>query len=361
MAISPLSIYMALAMTQAITTGDTKSEILEALDMTDDEVSGYTRSVYNYSNNTKYNDDNNLVLKELLSNSIWLDNNLDYKSQALGKLANYYGANSYSVDFDGNNKNANEIIRQYVKDNTEDLIDRDFDLGKETVFALINTLYFKDAWHLDLTTLEESKDTYLFTNSDGSQTNEKLLLANYIGGLAVDKDTYRAFFTSTEGNYRISFVVPKEGYDINDIFTADTISYVSSKEFRNEAYSSSIGDHVYNYTRCVFPEFEASFSTTINEAIKALGIESAFKKVNDFTPITDKAACVGNIFHATCFEAKKDGMEGAASTVVGVSTAAAYGDVWTNAYYDFIVNKSFGFAVVDKNDVPVFTGIVNNI
>ena len=194
-AVSPLSIYMALAMTESIASGDTKNEILKALNMTEDEVKAYVKALMYYSNK----EDTNIT--EILANSIWLNSSVEYKNEAIETLANDYVTSSYSADFTNNNAIANDNIRRYVRNNTKGLINRKFDLPTTTTFALINTLYYKDAWASIAGGLSETTEKYDFIDADGNAININLIQGNYSNGKVVEREAYNAFYSETLNNY----------------------------------------------------------------------------------------------------------------------------------------------------------------
>ena len=156
--VSPLSIFMSLAMTSSISDGTTKNEILNTLNMTSDEIKTYVNSLLYYAK-----ENNNDYLNELISNSIWINSNINYKMDALTELANYYGADSYSGEFETNNQQANENIKNYVRKNTKGVINKNFEFGTDTAFAIINSIYYHDCWSTVNTGLDYSSDTYTFT------------------------------------------------------------------------------------------------------------------------------------------------------------------------------------------------------
>ena len=93
--ISPMSVYMALALVVEASSGETRQEILDALGLSYDEVSTFTKELYAFRNR-KYaykNSYGNDVVSayEMLSNSIWLDEGLAYNQTGVNNLvSNYY-------------------------------------------------------------------------------------------------------------------------------------------------------------------------------------------------------------------------------------------------------------------------------
>ena len=195
--VSPVSIYMALAMCVECSNNRTRNELLNALGMTYDEVLKYTKYIYNSLNQSRSVENNLGVEKQMyvsdLSNSIWIDEAIDLKEECLKVLSKEYHLSSYKVPFLKNNKIANSEITKYVKTKTRGLIDSDFNLSKETVFTLINTYYLKDTWNLEGDDSKMTSSKYQFTSYDNEEIFEKFLLRGYYSGKALETTTYTSF------------------------------------------------------------------------------------------------------------------------------------------------------------------------
>ena len=356
--ISPLSIYMALALVTSCSDGNTRQEVLDALGMSYDEVKKYTSTLYKQSNKEYHDDDGGIYLKEKVTNSIWFDDDITYSlnDKGLDELANNYYCYPYEVDFDNNNTVANEAIRQFVKENTKGKIDQDFMFDDETVLLLINTLYLKDVWNFAGLDLPFTKDNYSFKNIEGNVKQSKFLEGYYNSGKVYETNTYRSFYTTTT-RYKISFIVPTDGYDIKDLFTENTINEVS-----NISYQIRSDDSTEMYeTRCLFPEFKADTDINIHGILQSqFNINDLFSPgYCNFNNISNYEMFCKYIRHVAVLDVDKTGIEGAAVTIVASDGTAAPEPIKI-VYDDFVVDKSFGFVISDAG-IPLFTGIINQI
>ena len=85
--ISPLSMYSALAVASACATGNTKEELLNVLQTSDDLLKNEFANLYAASNRIRsYDTDRKIVKKEELTNSLWLDKNVSFKSETLDTI-----------------------------------------------------------------------------------------------------------------------------------------------------------------------------------------------------------------------------------------------------------------------------------
>ena len=75
-------------------------EILDALNMNENELRNFSSFSYRLSNKEKYSsNDNKLILREKLLNSIWINEGFNPKEEALNNLSNYYFVDSYEAQF----------------------------------------------------------------------------------------------------------------------------------------------------------------------------------------------------------------------------------------------------------------------
>ena len=363
-AVAPVSVFMALGMASACADGETKTELLSALGVTAQDLTENYAKLYN-SLHVEHKSTNALGREKItgtlqLSNSIWLDNSLTAKNDALSALANDYYCYAHEVDFDGNNKNANDAIKNFIRKQTKGLIKRDFALDEETIFTLINTLYLKDIWNMYGDDLPFTNVAYDFKNSNGNITNKRLLRSKYITGRAYETESYSAYYTTTYHGYKIKFMLPNDGYSVADIFTEENI-----KTFNAVAdFDAEDEVHLKRYhTRCFLPEYKASFNSDVKEILEQdFGVTSLFDEDNcDFTALTDdKPAYCDGVIHQTSLEVNKRGIEGAAITVIP-GAGAPGPDEYENVYVDFIVDRAFGFILTDSYNTVIFAGVVENI
>lgn len=364
-AISPASVFMALAMTVESSSGETRQEILNALNMSYEELTANIQAYVN-SMNTDFmfrNEHNKLDVRGgiKLSNSIWFQKDISIKEKLIKVLSKLYYSYSFQVDFKKENKKANKLIREFVKMQTNGLIDQDLKLNISTLVVLLNTLYFKDTWNDNGKDLDFTNKEYVFTMEDSMTKSVKLLKGNYFGGKIINEEKYRSFYTKTNSGATLTFVVPNDGYSLSEVFTKETImecvnrAYVTVNEEKLEKY----------YTNCYFPEFSASFNDSIKDILKKdFGINKAFdKKEADFSNTyvsSDEKLYASDVKHITKLNVDRKGMEGAAVTVVtmdGIPTSSA--PIYTDVYDTFVIDRSFGYVL--SYGGPLFTGVVQTV
>ena len=173
-AISPISVYAALALAAECAGGETRDQIVSALNTT------YDALYQNYG----------LLIRSLqrefdtgkltLYNSVWLDARVPFRQSAVNTLSEKYYCYSYSADFAGDNDKANKAIRYHVKKQTNGLIERDFDLSTETLFTLISSLYLKDNWLRGGDDISLTAKNHTFKGANGEKSENSAALTVHL-------------------------------------------------------------------------------------------------------------------------------------------------------------------------------------
>ena len=357
--ISPVSVYMALALATECASGETRDQILNAVGVTYDEVQSFTKYLYACCNMEYKTDEKIPQIRgaEELSNSIWVDNDVALLESGINNLATNYNCDMFSVNF--GSSEADRAIKEYIKEKTHGLIDSNPNLSPETLITLINTFYLKDVWNTDGDDLAFTKTTYDFVNADGSITTTKLLRGYYNNGKVYEGDGYRTFFTRTLCGFKIKFIVPTDGHTIDEVFTAENIYAVDS--ITDYGYRDK-ENMILNHTRVFFPEYEASFDGDLADTLmEEFGIEDLFDVYKcDMSNITDETLVCEGVVHKTYLEVNKRGIEGAAVTYLPNAGDAGPGE-FEEVYHDFVVDRAFGFILTDAYGTVLFSGVINNV
>jgi serpin B len=375
-AVSPLSVFMALAMSADCANGDTRQELLDALGVTIDDLRTMNmRSLCYLMNRTLeepvyYNDASSTdpystspdKAKNFIKcvNSLWVRGDVQVKEDELKELNNAYFSDVMSMDFA--NTDVNELVTSYISSETNGLLKPTFDLDENTAILLMNVLYLRDIWSEFGSDLDLTDQPYDFVNYDRSTLSTQLLKGYYHSGKAVETEKFRKFYNTTNSGLSMTFFVPKDGYTLDDIYTSDVLNdptpYVTVDTTSNPEVNYRF------HTRCFFPEFEASFDDDIKDVIHKMGVNKFFTRGGcDFSNLTDEGVFCSQIRHITKLEVARKGIEGAAVTIVEMAEKASggpYEDEWEDVLEDFIVDRNFAY-VLSMDGVPVFTGVVKTI
>ena len=360
--ISPISIFMVLGMLAECSNGQTREQILSALDLSLEDLQSAYSLLYrlldvDHKEETEAGD--LLVAGKLeFSNSIWLDNDLSTNENCLTSLGDNYYSNAIAVDFGGKNEEANNNIRQFIKKQTHGLIDKEHKFSEETLLAIINTLYLNDLWDYMGDPLQKTAPIS-FTSANGTQKNMQMLKGRYVEGQVYQAESYSGFYTRTSHGYKLKFIVPNEGYTVDQIFTQENLQEFNSVDSFN---AIDVEKRIRYYTRCFFPEYNVSYDEDIKNLLSEyFGITNLFNLGTcDFSGLTEEAVYCNSIKHTTTLNVNELGVEGAAVTVAELAGSAGPDD-YTEVFLDFVVNKAFGFMITDPTGVVVFSGVVNTL
>lgn len=360
--ISPVSVYMALALATECANGETRDEILNAVGVTYDEVKNFTKVLYAISNREYYYtdmmDDRKILAFEQLANSIWVDKNTSIKEDCINNLANNFNCDLFSVNF--KKSESEKAISAYIKEKTHGIIDSDIKMPPETLITLINTFYLKEVWNHDGDDLLFTDIAYDFKNADGSVTNTKLLQGYYFNGNIYEEEGFTSFYTRTEHGFDIKFIVPQDGHNLSEVFTSENIYNINN--LGNYGYVDE-ENKLLHHTRVFFPEYKASFDGNLAEILKNdFGIKKLFNLEEcDFSNVTDDCLACNGVIHKCSIDVNKKGIEGAAVTAMIMAGAAGPLEGYKDVYHDYIVDRAFGFIITDSFETIIFSGVVNSL
>lgn len=362
--ISPVSVYMALAMTITSANGVAKDELLNAVGVTEEEVNNFTKYLYSSLKQEKYKYDDVLGEEKLasildLNNSIWIDPSVELKQTGLENLANNFMADSFYAPFRTENEKANQLLSKYIEDKTRGLIKPKLELEDSTLFALVNTLYMKDFWAGCDDKLNFTKNEYGFTTSNNEIIKKLFLESTYNIGRVMETETYKHFYVSTDSGYILKLFVPKDGYSLDDVFTEENLLDINRTK-RYNVHDDVVTSRVEHQTRTIFPAFEASYNKDLVEMFeKDFNVKSIFAPGKHLTGLTDiDNLFIKSIVHQTKLKVDETGIEGAAVTIVVVGDESVGPII---ELHDFVIDKAFGYLLTDSYGNVLFSGVVNTV
>lgn len=363
-AISPISIYFALAMASECASGDTRAEILDVLGIDHATLLANIKNLcilmneyYVYDKDEEGTQGKNGEITT--ANAVWLDDSVQYNKDCLDTLANNFNASSYHADFANDNRHANDLMRAYAKEQTHGLIDKDFNLDSTTLFTLINTLYLKEVWNLFGDDKTMTKDTVQFTQSDGNVVEKKMLYDGYITRKKHNGENFSSYYVSTYHGYRIYFMLPNIGIGANEIMTKENILETLNASYY-QVGNSDLDNKIMYETNCIFPEFSAKYDNNISPVLMAMGMQKAFSSNADFSNLLNGNSSIATVQHVTDLTVDKKGIEGAAVTAIVAPTSIAP-DEYTVIRETFEVNRAFGYIITNSENIPIFSGAIHSI
>jgi serpin B len=309
--LSPLSASMALGMALEGADGETFTEMQQALGF-----QGYSREEINasYSGLLDLLVTLDPAVEIGIANSAWSRQGFPFTSGYFDVITNAFHAVVQELDF--SDPGAKDIINQWVRDQTNGLIDSIIDvIGPLDILFLINTVYFKGDWTTQFKKGQTHPSTF-YLDTGGTITVPMMSgkikdvgFARLDGGRTVAEVPYGG------QAFGMVLVLPAPGETVDDLIPA----------LDDGAWSTWMDALHLSEITVQMPKFELEWGSLLNDALKAMGMQKAFNAMEaDFsrmTPATD--AHISAVKQKTYMRVDEEGTEAAAATSVTVGVTSA--------------------------------------
>ncbi len=344
---SPINAYIGLSMLAEITDGDSRKEILDLFGVRDIET---LRSQVSAVWESVYEDDGNEI--STLANSLWLEGGLNYNQDTMNNLAYHYYASVYQTDLGSDS--ANKSIGNWLNKNTggllKDCTDK-IDLSPDTVLALYSTLFFQAKWSNEFDGKNNTDSVFHGVNGDNNVTymNKKLCQMYYYWN-----DDYSAVALSLKNGCTMWFILPDEGMTTADVLNGGAYGKMISSGDGEEGWQNK----KYMKVNLSVPKFDVSSTINLKDGLGRMGVKKVFDmESSDFTAITsDIPVYISAVNQSARVEIDEKGVK--AATYIELPGAGAAQP--PEEIIDFVLDRPFVF-VISKGNLPLFTGVVNNI
>ena len=341
---SPANLYMALSMLAELTDGESREQILSLLGAdTVEEQRENANALWLAAYREKTSEQGAC----LLANSVWLNEDVRFKTAALDVLAKDYYASSCRGTM-GSPK-MDEALRAWVNEQTGGVLKDAVDgitTDPRTVLELFSTVYFRGIWANRFK--EENTEPGVFHAPDGDKT-VPFLRKQGEPGVYYWGEKFSAVSKSFSNGYEMLFVLPDEGLAPDDLLAdAEWIDFMSGDRYEWEK------NKVLRVNLSV-PKFDVSSDVDLSEGLKSLGVTDVFESNEaDFSPLTDEGGVfVSNAAHAARVMIDEDGCTAASY----VEISAAGGMLPPDEVVDFTVDRPFLFLIV-KRELPLYIGVI---
>ncbi len=329
--ISPLSVSMALGMTlngADGTTYDAMQQTLAFEGMTNEEINKAYHDLIDLL--TKLDDK---VLFEI-ANSIWYRNTFQVENSFLETNKNWFDAEVSASDF--NNPGIVDIINNWVNDKTHEKIKTIINnIDPNTVMFLINAIYFNGTWKYEF----DKDDTYVtqFNLDNGSVEDCEMMQITGEYKYFRDSNVQIVDLPYGDGEFSMTVFLPARGNNINEfVNTLDESQW--DYYLTNMQADSGIIE---------LPKFKLEYKLTMNDVLKALGMEVAFNpSAANFSRINATAQLfISKVLHKTFVKVDEEGTEAAAVTAVIINLTSV-GDL---EKFNMRVDRPFVFTIRENH------------
>lgn len=342
---SPLNVYMALALLAETADGEARQQILDLMGVSDMEQ---LRSRVHAIWNANYCDDG--VRTTLLANSLWLNDQVNFRQETLDLLARNYYASSYAGTM--GTKQMDELLHDWMNENTGNLLKDQIDglgLDADTVAALVSTVYFTAKWDEEFS--ESATEDGVFHAVDGDEPCR--MMHQDAVGTYYWADHFAATAQYLDGGGKMWFLLPDEGVTPEDLLNdPQTMSFL---------LSNGLWEHEKNLIiKKQIVKFDVASQIDAKEPLQALGVTDVFDWTKaDFSPLTQEVQemYVSEALHGARVQIDEEGCKGAAYMIIEKGVGAAEPP---DEKVDFVLDRPFLFAITGEDGLPLFIGIVNH-
>lgn len=343
---SPVNAYIALAMLSEITDGDSRQQILDALNTSD---LGTLRAQVGAVWEEVYDDDGHEICT--LANSLWLNDGLTYEQETMDNVAYYHYASVYQTDF--SSPKAGKALRAWLNENTGGLL-KDHTgtsgLTPDMVLSLASTVYLQAKWAEEFSASKNTEGIFHAPGGDVTRTymNKKNLQTEYYWG-----ESYGAVALSLKNGTQMWLILPDADKHAEDVLAEGEYLERIIHQDRNTEDNSK-----YMKVNLSLPKFDISSSADAAPLFQAMGITDIFDlSRSDFTAVTsDSPVFISAVNQAARVIVDEEGVKAASYLEFpGTGAAAPPEDI-----IDFILDRPFLFVIADTGGTPLFTGLVNN-
>ncbi len=342
---SPMSTFMALAMSAEISGGNTRQQILDLLGQDSIEsLRSHACSIWQ----ANYSDDG--MAKCVLANSIWLNNDIPYSRDIFNTLCIDYYASSFSGE--PGTEEYDKLFQGWLNEQTGGLLEnsvKGIKFDPEMVITLASTVDYAGKWIYKFDPSKTKEAVFHAPTGDimcdfmNKQTDMQYLCS----------DKFAAISMPLEQNGEMRLILPDEGIAPEELLKDDiTLKFLNEKNIYKDF------ENKYCNVKLSVPKFDVSCDTELSDMLKKLGVTDAFDgSISDFSPLTDgkeSGIFISNAKHAARVQIDEEGCRASALTVMQYCGAAIPEDK-----AEFILDRPFIFEIMSQNGFPLFVGIVN--
>ena len=341
-AYSPVSLYMALALSASGASGDTLEEMYSAMGLSGkskSDVANWVKALYR----EMYGEEEYGRL--FLYNSLWLSSENTFHQGFLNGAKDDYFAEVFTVDPSVAQKN--DPISEWVAEKTGGRLEREPSELGEIVMNLVSVIDFYGEWTDQF--LKERNTTGDFTLADGGKVAAEYMNRGSSGGFYRGNGWTQASLSCKNGA-QMSFILPDEGGDINSLIAdADEVGKMLSP-------GDSAGvERLYGEITWSVPKFDFKSELGLVEMLKSLGMESAFGLEADFSETSGlKPLFIADARQGSRVAIDENGVSASAYTELFYAGAGMPED-----RAEMILDRPFAFVIAYRG-VTLFVGVVND-
>ncbi|WP_301110182.1 serpin family protein [Sporosarcina sp.] len=341
--VSPVSLFMALSMLQNGAEGETRKEIITAIqaeDMSPDELNQANASLLDHLQNLE----TDTVIT--IANSVWLNDEHTLQTEFKNLLHDYYLAVAEEIDI-SKSKSA-DLINKWASESTNGKIDKIVEppLPDNLVMYLMNVVYFKAAWMYPFSTGATAGG--VFHLKDGTETTVPFMNLQESVPYFENDEFQAVSLPYGEGEMAMDIYVPRESVELD--------TFMDSWTAVNHA--AWIGEFEERQGTVMIPKFKIEYEVILNDLLSDLGMQRAFTDQAELGKLVaeDSPLLVSEVKQKTYLSVDENGTEAAAVTSVAVSETSAPAETFV-----LRADRPFFLTIRDtESDTILFAGKIIN-
>lgn len=295
---SPLSLNMTLGMLYNGASGKTRNEIVETLgiaDFSETEINEYFQKISQAL--LEVDPTTNIAI----ANSIWYRNNFSVKNQFVEMGKEYFDAEVRALNF--NSSSAADTINNWCAEKTNNRIqDLIGSTDPNDRMYLVNALYFKSQWQMNIKFDKKKTKLVKFTKTDNQKKKVKMMEQTSFMGYYADEHLQCVEMDYGNQAFSMVAVLPSKDMNINQL-----IDYLDGEKLQN-VVKNMRGQKVW----LKLPRFKIESSFSLGQPVEDLGMREMFN--GGFVNISDDDLRVSDIIQKTFVEVNEEGTEAVAAT-----------------------------------------------
>ncbi|MBH8577369.1 serpin family protein [Nostocaceae cyanobacterium CENA369] len=304
--ISPSSVAIALAMTYNGASGTTQQAMAKTL-----ELQGMSLPEINsaYASLKELLEKPSEKVQLTIANSLWARKDVSFQPDFLKTTQNFYKAQVTNLDFQ--DVTAPNTINNWVKEKTNGKINKIVATIKpDEVLFLINAIYFKGKWSDEFDKTQTAEHPFHLISGKQKQHPMMSQTGDY---RYYENEQFQAVSLPYGLDRKISFYIflPKQNSNLNVLY--QNLSLENWEKWMTQFRKQE------GFIR--LPRFKTDYDVTLNDALKALGMEEAFSDKANFSNMGQNLT-ISQVKHKTFVEVNEEGTEAAAATSVGIQATS---------------------------------------
>jgi len=304
--ISPLSVFLALHMTENGSAGTTRTAMRKTLALPSLDGAVLNASSAALQSLLKGRDPAALTI----ANALWADRRFTLTPDFVKQCESIFNAHAASLDFTDPKSTAE--MNDWVKTNTHGKIGDivTYDSVRKAAVVLVNAVYFAAKWRSEFP-VSQTNDEPFHKTGGAIKTVSMMQQTRLTGAYRSGANFEGAMLFYKESSMFFYALLPQPGKTPKDVLASLDLEHLPSGPTEFDL-------------NLKLPRFSLDFSASLVEDLKKMGMDVAFHYPQaDFVPMGSKEFYISDVIHKTRLEVDEKGTVAAAATAVMMTAGAA--------------------------------------